>query len=74
MNDFLKCKGIYAYNYYNYSSRLDKEKLPPIEAFYNSLTDSQCTNVNFEFAKRVWAKGGCKNGWNYFEMYLASDV
>ena len=72
--DLLTCKGIYAYDYYNSGARLSEEKLPPIEAFYNSLTDSECTVEDYEFAKRVWSKGGCKNGWDYCRMYLASDV
>ena len=68
------CKSIYPYEYYSSASKLSEEKLPPIAEFYDSLRDRQCTTADYEFAKRVWAKGGCKNGWDYCKMYLASDV
>ena len=53
--------------------RLREEKLPPIEAFYDSLYDFQCTNANNENAKRVWAKGIGKNEKDYCKKYLSSD-
>ena len=74
MYDLLTCKGIYAYDYYCSGARLSEVKLPPIEAFYNSLTNSECTAEEYEFAKKVWSKGNCKNGWDYCRLYLASDV
>jgi hypothetical protein len=74
MYDLLTCTGICAYDYYNSASRLDEVSLPPIEAFYNSLTNSQCTTGDYKFAKRVWAKGGCKNGSDYCKLSLAIDV
>ena len=74
MYDLLTCKGVYAYDYYCSGARLSEVKLPPIEAFYNSLTNSECTAEEYEFAKKVWAKGNCKNGWDYCRLYLASDV
>jgi hypothetical protein len=48
--------------------------LQPITEFYDSFRDHQCTTADYEFAKRVWTKGGRKNGWDYCKMYLASDV
>jgi hypothetical protein len=74
MYDLLTCKGIYPYDYYNSTARLSEEQLPSITSFYDSLYERQCTTVDYEFAKRVWAKGGCKNGWDYCRLYLASDV
>ena len=57
----IMCKGIRSHEYYNPTSMLIEEKLMPIEAFYDSLHDRQCITANDEFAKKVWAKGGCKN-------------
>jgi hypothetical protein len=62
MYDLLTSKGKYAYDYYNSTSRLREVKLLPIEAFYDSLHDRQCTTADYEFSKRVWEKRGCKNG------------
>ena len=54
----LTCKGIYAYDYYNSASRLDEVLLPPIEAFYNSLTESECTTSDYGFGQRADVKMG----------------
>jgi hypothetical protein len=53
MYDLLTCKGIYTYDYYCSGARLSEEKLPPIEAFYNSLTNSKCTAKEYEFDNRL---------------------
>jgi hypothetical protein len=62
MYDLLTCKGVCAYDYYCSGARLSEENIPPIEAFYNSLTNSECTAEEYEFAKGFWDKGNCKNG------------
>ena len=59
---------------YRSTSRLRKEKLPPIEAFYDSLHDRQCTTANHGFTIKVWVKGGCENEKDYCKTYQASDV
>ena len=51
----------YTHNeYYNATSRLREEKLPPIEAFHDLLHDHQCTTADYNFATKVWAKGVVK--------------
>ena len=40
----------------------------------DSFHDRQCTTTEYEFAKYVWVKRGCKNWEDYFKMYPASDV
>ena len=49
-------------------------KIAPIEAFYDSLHDRQCTAANYGFKKKVSATRGCTNGEDYCKMYLASDM
>ena len=72
--DLLTVKGIYPYDHYCSMSRFAEEAIPPIESFYDSLHDRSCTPEEYSFAKKVWAAGGCKNGFDYCKLYLSSDV
>jgi hypothetical protein len=53
--DLLLRKGIYPYDYVDSEARLTETKqLPPREAFFNQLTQEECSVENYEHAKRVW--------------------
>jgi len=74
MYHLLTTKGKNLYENYSSTSRPRKEKLPPIEVFYDSLHDRQCTTANYRFTIKVWVKGGSKNEVDYCKIYQASDV
>ena len=64
-------KSIYSYGHYNSMSRLVQENDPSIESSYDSFHDRQCTLNEYNFAKMVWAKCGCKNGAENYKLYLS---
>jgi hypothetical protein len=67
-------KGIYPYDYMNSFSKFDEEQLPPISSFYSKLTNNECNNEDYEYAKLIWETFKIKNMGDYHDLYLLSDV
>ena len=67
-------KGVYPYEYINSWERFDETKLPPIEKFYSSLTDSNISSEDYEHATNVWNTFKCKTLGDYHDLYLKTDV
>ena len=72
--DLLKQKGVFPYSYLTSEEVLDETSLPPIEKFYNELTECHISQDEYEFAKRVWREFKCNTIRDYMEVYLQSDV
>ena len=67
-------KGIYPYSYVDCRARFDETKLPPIENFYNTLTDEPLSIQDYERAQDIWAHYDIQNLGQYHDHYLLSDV
>ena len=67
-------KGIYPYEYMDSQKKLTETKLPPIEKFYSSLSDSGISDKDHEHARNVWKTFNCKTLADYTELYCKSDV
>ena len=67
-------KGIYPYSYVDCRARLDETKLPPIENFYNTLTDEPLAIQDYERAQEIWSHYNIYNLGQYHDHYLLSDV
>ena len=52
--DMLLRKGVFPYDWINSLEKLDETKLPPKEAFYSKLNNSNITDDDFEHALKVW--------------------
>ena len=48
--------------------------LPPRAAFYNKLTDTECSVDAYARAKLVWDTMGCRTMRDYHDIYLKTDV
>ena len=48
--------------------------LPPIDAFYSSLTEASISTTEYERAQKVWKEFGIKNMHAYHDLYLNLDV
>ena len=66
-------KGVFPYEYLDSWEKFEKE-LPPIEAFYSSLSDSNISEEDYEHAKKVWEVFQCEGLGDYHDVYLLSDV
>ena len=49
-------------------------QLPPIESFFNVLTNTPLSTEEYEYAKSVYAAFGCRNLGEYLELYQNLDV
>ncbi|XP_061388725.1 uncharacterized protein LOC133323843 [Musca vetustissima] len=67
-------KGIFPYEYLTSFGKLTEQQLPPRTAFYNNLTDSECSEEDYKIAQEVWTHFGCKTIQEYMELYLKTDV
>lgn len=70
----LEQKGVYPYDYMDSTEKLEETSLSAKEYFYNKLTDSNISDCEYEFAKKVWKELGIKNLKEYTEIYLKTDV
>ena len=67
-------KGVFPYSYLSSLENLEEQSLPPIEMFFNDLTDEPCSQENCEVAKQAWRDAGCVTFKDYLIYYLKLDV
>lgn len=72
--DLLLRKGVYPYDYMSSWNRFHDQELPPISKFYNKLSDSEVSDVDYAHAKHVWQIFGMCNMGDYHDLYLKMDV
>ena len=72
--DLLCKKGVFPYNYIKTHKRLNEDKLPPIEEFYDTLKLSKCTDEEYQRAQQIWKLMNCKTIKDYLAIYLKTDV
>jgi hypothetical protein len=67
-------KSVYPYEYMNSWEKFDKTSHPPKGAFYSKLNNTHISDTEYEYAKSVWEKAGCKTMHDYHDIYLKTDV
>lgn len=72
--DMIKRKGVYPYDYVDSPERLLEMSLPPIEAFYNQLNETNITEAEYNFAESVWNAFELETMQEYTDLYLKTDV
>ena len=74
LNDILRQKNVFPYDFYNNKNKLNETKLPSIKEFYNTLNNEECKKEDYERALKVYDLSGCKSFSDYIELYLKTDV
>jgi hypothetical protein len=72
--DIICQKNVFCYDYIDNISKLNDKRLPPIECFFNSLTNKPITQQEYDQAKRVWARFKCSTLVDYMLIYQKADV
>lgn len=72
--EVLSRKSCFFYNYVKDISVLDETKLPPIEAFYNTLTDEGISADDYKFAQSLWTMFKMTSLRDFQELYCKTDV
>ncbi|CAH1646013.1 unnamed protein product [Spodoptera littoralis] len=70
----LRRKGIYPYEFMCNSDCLKHPSLPDQHQFYSSLTDSNISNDDYNYAKDIWQHFKCSSMSDYSNLYLKTDV
>ena len=73
--DMLLRKGVYPYEFATSIKKLEKTKqIPPHKSFYSSLTDSNVSVDDYEYAKKMFRVSNCQNMMDYTLLYLETDT
>lgn len=72
--NLMRRKGVFPYEYLSSFDRLHDKALPPREMFFNSLTNSECSEEDYQHAQIVWETFRCQTLKDYMELYLKTDV
>jgi hypothetical protein len=70
----LSRKGVFSYDFLDKKEKLNLQRLPTKEEFYDSLHQTHISNADYEHAQRVWTIMGCKTLQDYLLIYLDTDV
>ena len=58
--DLVLRKGVYPYDYMDSVERFDETELPSQDAFFNKLSGSSCSDIDYAHASHVWDAFGCE--------------
>ena len=72
--DLVRRKGVYPYDYMDSVERFDETKLPSQDAFFNKLSGSSCSDIDYAHASRVWDAFSCETIADYHDVYLQLDM
>lgn len=70
----LERKGVFPYDYVDSWGKLKETCLPPKDAFYNRLSDSNISDDDYKFAMSVWQTFNIKTLGDYSDLYLQTDI
>jgi len=73
-SNLLLRKGVDPYTYMDREEKFSMTCLPSKENFYNDLTKSHISEVDYDHAKKVWNAFKLCNMGEYHDLYLKSDV
>ena len=75
INLLTRGKGIYPYTLCNDAREMKKIKtFPPIESFFNNLSNTACTEKEHNFVLHVYTSFRCKNLYEYTILYNHTDT
>ena len=72
--DLVRREGVYQYDYMDSVERFDETKLSSQDAFFNKLSGSLCSDIDYAHASRVWDAFSCETIADYHDVYLQLDV
>ncbi|XP_048588392.1 uncharacterized protein LOC125572222 [Nematostella vectensis] len=67
-------KGVFPYDWFGDFNKLIATKLPPKEAFYSRLNDTDISEEDYQHAQKVWEIFEMRTMEDYHDLYIESDV
>ncbi|GBM44867.1 hypothetical protein AVEN_157095-1 [Araneus ventricosus] len=74
MHEFVRRKGCYPYDYFDSFSKFTETSLPPLSAFFNSLTNEPVSDDDYQYAQRIWNIFNLQTLGDFHDLYVTSDV
>ena len=72
--DLVTRKGVYCYSYMTSFEKFTETELPPMECFYNDLSESHISETEYQHAQEVWNAFNMTTMKQYHDTYLTTDV
>ena len=73
-DDILFKKGIFPYGYIDDTEKLDEDQLPPLNAFFDMLSNSlHASAAQYQHAQKAWRQFQCISLNDYLKRYLELD-
>ena len=72
--ELLLRKGVYPYDYMDCFDQFEETSLPPREAFYNTLTESDIGEEDYEYTLKIWNVFKCETMRDFHTFYMKCDV
>ena len=72
--ELLKRKDVFCYDHIDSFERLNEPSLPHREAFFNKLSEEECSEADYTHAQHVWTEFKCKTFKDYIILYLLSNI
>lgn len=72
--DLLLRKQVYPYEYFDDESKFEQQQLPPISAFYSTLSGEGISDEDYTHAQTVWKIFNIQNLGQYHDLYVLTDV
>src|SRR5437773_608777 len=72
--ELILAKGIFPYSFFDSFDKMKYDSLPPIEDFYDTLSDRDISQADFDRACRAWQEFQCDTMQDYMLRYLEMDV
>ena len=74
-DDVIFSKGVFPYSYLDCWDKLREVGLPPLPAFYDTLSDSlRTSDVEYARAQKAYQQFNCNNFKDYLHKYLELDI
>ena len=69
-----ECKGHFPYEWMTELRKLSNKRLPPREAFFSSLKNTNISDEEYQDCIRIWKEKGMTNMKDYLRYYNTQDV
>ena len=67
-------KGVYPYDYFSSFGKFNETQLPEREAFFNSITEEDISDAEYQHAQNVWKHFKLQTLGQYHDLYVQTDV
>ena len=72
--ELILAKGVFPYSFFDSFDKMAYDHIPSMEDFYDTLSDKEISQQDYERAQAAWREFQCDNMGDYMLRYLEMDV